>query len=294
LQSHTKTAKVSTLKIANRTIEHAKKHASTGILYKAGAIDWDTAVVGTISDASHSNETEAVGERTELYRSQGARFVVLASPSLRDQDVFDYHIMGWSSTIVRRVCRSTMQAETYSMSNSVEESDKFRAGFCDAIQKINPLKWEDQAAKRVQHVWLTDCKSLYDALLAPTMSKLADKRLGIELAALRQSIWRYRGHHRCEDDMTDFVPPIEAASDIIRWIDTDVMPADAMTKMMDLSAIQKFFMSNTWNIAQAEESKLKKLAKQLARRKTPIEHTQSVEEHAVVNDSEPKTSLEKS
>ena len=67
--------------------------------------------------------------------------------------------------------------------------------------------------------------------------------------------------------MADFIPPVDQATDIIRWFDTDTMPADAMTKMMDTSAIVKFFTSNEWDISQAEESKLKKLAKQLSRKK---------------------------
>jgi hypothetical protein len=168
-----------------------------------------------------------------------------------------------------------MQAETYSMSNMIEESDRFRAGLCDAVYGIDPLKWELQSTAKLQNVWLTDCKSLNDALLAPIMSKLADKRLGIELSALRQSIWRQQGHKKGEDDMVDFIPKHTNATDIVRWIDTDVMPADAMTKMMDTSAILKFYTSNEWDISQAEESKLKKLAKQLSRAKNPEKNIQS-------------------
>ena len=117
----------------------AKKHASTGITYQSDAIDWDNMVIGSIADASHSNEIEVVGDRVEHYRSQSGRFTVLATPSLRDRDVFKYHIIGWSSTLVRRVCRSTMQAETYSMSDKIEESDRFRAGLCDALFNLDPL-----------------------------------------------------------------------------------------------------------------------------------------------------------
>jgi hypothetical protein len=269
LQSQTHVAKVSTLKIANKTVEMAKKHASVGIIYQSGILDWDNMVVGSIADASHSNEIEIVGDRVEHYRSQSGRLTVLATPSLTDKYVFGYHIIGWSSTIVRRVCRSTMQAETYSMSDKIEESDRFRAGLCDALFDIDPLKWELQCSNKIQNVWLTDCKSLYDALMAPVMSKLADKRLGIELSALRQSIWRLRGRSRGDDDMADFIPPVDQATDIIRWIDTDTMPADAMTKMMDTSALVKFYTTNEWDISQAEESKLKKLAEQLSRKKNP-------------------------
>ena len=65
-----------------------------------------------------------------------------------------------------------------------------------------------------------------------------------------------------------------------------------MTKMMDNTAIQKFFTNNTWSIAQAEESKLKKFSKQLARRKNRENRTQTVGEQTVVADTEPTTPRE--
>ncbi len=63
------------------------------------------------------------------------------------------------------------------------------------------------------------------------MAKIADKRLGIELASLRQSLWRRRGEATGDSRMCDVLPA--DATDIIRWIDTDVMIADPLTKAMD-------------------------------------------------------------
>jgi hypothetical protein len=117
-------------------------------------------------------------------------------------------------------------------------------------------------------VWITDCRSLHDALKKPVMGKIVDKRLGIELAALRQSIRRKSGNEKDNVQAEDKLPSGDEITDMIKWIDTDVMAADALTKIMDLNAVHTFAGSNYWSLKQPHESKLKKKAKQLARRKT--------------------------
>ena len=117
-------------------------------------------------------------------------------------------------------------------------------------------------------LWITDCKSLHDALKKPVMGKIADKRLGVELAALRRSIWRRSGKNKDNAQAEDTLPSDEDFTDRVRWIDTDFMAADALTKIMDLTAISNFAESNFWSLKQPHDSKLKKRAKQLARRKT--------------------------
>ena len=220
-----------------------------------------------MADASHSNESEVIGTRVEDYRSQSGRLLMIASPNIISGEVLNYHLMNWSSTIIRRVSRSTVQAETYSMSYMVEEADRFRAGLVHAIFGFNPKKWEIESSSKMRMIWMTDCKSLHDALLKPVMGKLADKRLGIEMAALRQSIWRVKGEHHGNDHLQDALPTDTEFTDRIRWIDTQVMAADALTKIMDTSAITSFAENNVWSISQPHESKVKKLSKQLARRK---------------------------
>jgi len=57
---------------------------------------------------------------------------------------------------------------------------------------------------------LTDCKSLYDHLLSPSSPTLDDRRTAIDIAILRDSIARMQA--------------------TLRWIPTDRMIADALTK----------------------------------------------------------------
>ena len=62
----------------------------------------------------------------------------------------------------------------------------------------------------------------------------------------------------------------EDATDAIRWIDTDVMLADPLTKSMEADKMNEAIDENRWSFKQPVESVLKKRAKQLARRKTVL------------------------
>ena len=44
-------------------------------------------------------------------------------------------------------------------------------------------------ARFMRNVWMIDCNSLNDHLRNPTFTKCSDKRLSIDLAALRQMVW---------------------------------------------------------------------------------------------------------
>ena len=94
---------------------------------------------------------------------------------------------------------------------------------------------------------------------------MSDKRLSIEIASLRQNLWREPGEVVGMPALKDEVP--EDATDLVRWIDTDVMVADPLTKTMEPVKLVEMLDTNAWNIAQPIEAVLKKRAKQAARRK---------------------------
>eukprot|EP00959_Pyramimonas_sp_CCMP1952_P221683 4634313-Pyramimonas_sp.AAC.1 len=41
----------------------------------------------------------------------------------------------------------------------------------------------------MRHLWVTDCMSLEEHLITPTMGKAEHKRLSIDLGSLSQGIW---------------------------------------------------------------------------------------------------------
>jgi len=98
------------------------------------------------------------------------------------------------------------------------------------------------------------------------MSKVADKRLSIEIAALRQPLWRAIGKAEGDPDYDDYKP--QETTDKIRWIDTDVMLADPLTKSMDPDKLRVALKDNHWDFTAPVESVIKKRAKQLQRSKS--------------------------
>eukprot|EP00959_Pyramimonas_sp_CCMP1952_P456410 9473126-Pyramimonas_sp.AAC.1 len=115
-------------------------------------------IVLTVTDASWAGEVHIVKGILEPLRSQRARFNGLAGPGF---------IEGNKSGV------------------------RIRAAIADArgmlgAGKKPPTNWEDKSAMSMRHLWMTDCRSLEEHLIAPTLGNTADKRLRIDLGNLRQ------------------------------------------------------------------------------------------------------------
>ena len=270
------TTTVAHLRDANKVVNYAASTADRGLTFEAGAIDWQNLAVLTCVDASHSNEWAPLsdGQEPEPYRSQGARILALATPDVASGDTCRFHPIGYSSTTLKRECRSTLQAEAYSLQLGVESGDVLRAAMADMRGHLLPgTAWEASAAASMQQVWLTDCKSLQESLSREVLAKIADKRLGIELASMRQSLWRNATDPAGNDSVSlrDERPPNTLCTDLVRWIDTDVMLCDPLTKQMDPYKLLTALDSNFWDLRQPPEALARKCAKQEQRRSTSTE-----------------------
>ena len=73
---------------------------------------------------------------------------------------------------------------------------------------------------------MTDCDSLYEHLVSPKFNNIENKRLGIDLMALRQQIWE-------KEDGDRSMVRDGSSGDYPKWIDTSVMLTDCLTKAMD-------------------------------------------------------------
>ena len=193
---------------ANKVVKHVLEDPKAGLTYRPG-LEWPTQpgeqlriCVAAVSDASHGNEEVYIDEWEirEPFRSQGAKQVFLASTALIDQAEGQVHLLSFASTIQPRVVNSTIKAETYQLSLVVEAADLIRAAIADARGRLDDRQWETSAASSMKSVWFTDCKSCFDTLQKP-IAKTVDKRLGIELASLRQHLWRDSGSHIPDPDV---------------------------------------------------------------------------------------------
>ncbi|OLQ03412.1 Copia protein [Symbiodinium microadriaticum] len=278
IQSASSNGTVADIREANKAVEYAIGTYDRGLVFKSGLLDWKTpgALMSlVVTDASHANESEEmiINEMTSIegHRSQGARMVFLTDGALWTGDKGSIHPILWASNLVRRVCRSTIQAEAYTLQAGVEDGDVLRAAITDIFGCLDMKRWEATSAKFVKQIWMTDCKSLETTLSNPKCNKHSDKRLSIEIASLRQELWRKAGEKAGDPFYDDYKPADDQLTDIVRWIDTDVMIADPMTKVMEPTKLVEALKTNTLDVEQPLESVVKKRAKQLQRRSTKKE-----------------------
>ena len=131
----------------------------------------------TVTDVSWANGQETVRGKMEDYRSQRARFNGLAGEGFVVGSSDFVHLICITIKVLRRVCTSTLQAETQAMLWGVESGTRIRAAIADArgllgnARKISP-EWEEISACSMRHVRMTDCKSLEEHLTAATMGKV--------------------------------------------------------------------------------------------------------------------------
>ena len=118
--------------------------------------------------------------------------------------------------------------------------------------------WDYHTTRFMRNVWMIDCNSLNDHLRNPTCTKCSDKRLSIDLAALRQMIWLTPDGELREDIGPD-------QPDMVRWIDTSCMVADCLTKRMRSDRLSECLRSCWLDLNPTDESVLCKMRKQKGR-----------------------------
>ena len=74
---------------------------------------------------------------------------------------YDVVILSFSSTATKRVCRATLQAETYALQNAQEAGDRVRALLAELYgHGTTGPDWHDASRRAIPHVMLSDCRNL--------------------------------------------------------------------------------------------------------------------------------------
>ena len=209
LQKRICSATVEDLLEGNRILKEAKEHAQTSIMIRPIAIkDLTFASFGDASFASAS----------QLKAQQGL-FVMACTPSLGKNETSDVSPIAWNSKQIGRVVRSTLSAEAYAMSSSLDKLTWIR---CMWGYILDPkFQWQKpEVALQTVHkaLLITDCKSLFDLVTKLATPNCQEWRTTIEVMLIKE---QSQGHSIC------------------RWISTAIMLADALTKPMDASFIRK-------------------------------------------------------
>ena len=253
----------------NRAVDKAHERKDFVLRFRGGAIDWATAEVVCTTDASHAGEEDIVlnecsGDAAteclerESFRSQKGMVVMLSESREKGNGAGKTNVypMEWKSQVEKRVCRSTLQAETYALSTGTEATDWLRALIAETRDReFSVHRWE-QEITAVPCWWLIDAKSVQEHL-GKDCGMPADKRLGIELASLRQLL--RRGGGKCR----------------VVWIDTTTQLSDALTKDMDAGFLEQVFFENTYDTEAVQEAKDAKQRKASLRRERKAEKAEA-------------------
>ena len=225
----------------NKLLASAQRTSTNGIVFMKKHFDFDGSVLISMTDASHAAELcVAENGQKQGHRSQGGRFLLLGDkvPDLGHEA--RCHIIEWQSQTLKRVCRSTLQAEVLSSMTGSEAGQQVRALLYSLVQprglEDRGFQWKIDAADSKLLAWMSDCRSYIEYMSSLAPGTVSDKRLAIDMTCLRQELWR-RPKEEVGDPSTGQSMPIDA-KDQLFWMSTADMTADQLTKAMKWDAVR--------------------------------------------------------
>ena len=240
LQSSISGATVATLADANAVVHLAQQGIENKLIFPGTHLKWMEIGIITVTDASFSNEKN--------FKSQQGRFHFLGDiHEIKNPRTTSYRVMplGYSSSTIRRVCRSTLQCEAYSLQAGQESGDKLRGCLAELMGQLDSMKtWLDVSRSCIPHLMLSDCRSLTDHLANEVLGKVADKRLAIELQSIHESLW---------EDGRKTWDKYYGGGDMVTWIATGTMVSDALTKSMKPDLIIRVLQECVYRVQKQQK-----------------------------------------
>ena len=209
LQKRVCDAKIKDLLEANKILREAKDTATTSVLVQP--IPMKDVTFASFGDASFASEQQ-------LKAQQGV-FIAACTKELGENKISSISPLAWHSKQISRVVRSTLSAEAYAMSSSLDKLTWLRCMW--SVIKDGRFKWqtpEKSLKNETKALLITDCKSLYDLVNKMATPNCQEWRTTIEVMLIKQQT----------QDNTE-----------CRWISTAIMLADCLTKPMDSSFLRR-------------------------------------------------------
>lgn len=199
---------IQTLLTANRVLREAQHHCDVKIWFRH--IDKESVTHVAFGDASFASPKQ-------LASFQGS-IICATTPELQENKKAPISPLCWSSKKIARVVRSTLSAEAYSMSRSVDKLGWLRLLW--GVLHVTDFCWRDPQKAFLQlpsATVVTDCKSLFDLVTRTAMPSCEEFRTTLEVLLIRERSTEHT---------------------IFRWIPTSLQLADALTKPMDSSLLR--------------------------------------------------------
>ena len=181
------------LKNLGEALLYARDTSSDGITIP-GIVLNRSSIVLVFADSSWANATN--------FSSQYGVIVTL-TPSQVSEAVTPCAVVDWKSGRSARVCRSTLASEACAADEGTDRGSHINA----ALSEILYLKPAHQLGSRMSQKQCTDCKSLYDCVIAENPA-VSDRRSLLQIRSVQQSVHPHDMH----------------------WVPTTKMHADGLTK----------------------------------------------------------------
>ena len=200
----------SALRTINAGVKRAQMH-NTNLLFPAD-LDISRSMVLAFSDASFANREDG--------GSQGGQMICLSSPELLQNRRSPVCLLDWNSSRVKRICRSTLAAETQSACAAVEYADYVKVFLMELRKPRFSLLRAGDAMRDIEGCLVIDARSLYDFSTKETGRVPSDRRLAVDIRLLQEffstSTWSMRwvsGSQQLADTLTkaDGNPDISTA-----------------------------------------------------------------------------------
>jgi hypothetical protein len=236
LQKSIPQAKVQHLLDGNKVLLEAKETAPTAIQIRPLSLEDTT--FASFGDASFASASQL--------RAQQGLFIVACSKALSENKTSDISPVAWNSKQIGRVVRSTLSAEAYAMSSSLDKLTWIR---CMWAFIHNPsFKWqypEKSLQDEPKALLITDCKSLFDLVSKLATPNCQEWRTTVEVMLIKQ---QSDGHTQC------------------RWISTAIMLADCLTKPLDASFLRTVLHLGRFRIFDEDQTLKNNTHKKMASR----------------------------
>ena len=203
VQTQVAKATIQTLLLANKVLREAQENSQVKVCFRS--IDPAELTHVSFGDASFASPKQ-------LSSFQGT-LICATTPALDNNQRAPISPLTWSSKKIARVVRSTLSAEAYSMSNSVDRMGWMRLLW--GVINVDQFDWRQPKVCFKQlpvATVVTDCKSLFDLVSRNAMPSCEEYRTTLEVLLIRE---------RCSEHCH------------FRWIPTALQVADALTKPMD-------------------------------------------------------------